>query len=126
MASPESEYMSPWQLDFFRRYLECLQAELLEHATSARYKLEAGDAMSDPNDRATLEEEHRIEQRRLDRDRKYLKKIEAVLARIDDGTYGYCEETGEPIGLRRLLARPTATLCLETQERHERWERLGA
>ncbi|WP_198323961.1 RNA polymerase-binding protein DksA [Methylococcus sp. BF19-07] len=122
---PEGDYMNASQTAFFRHYLGALRAELLERALSARTVLEAGDGLSDPNDRATLEEEHLIERRRLDRERKYLKKIDAALARIGEGTYGYCEETGEPIGLRRLLARPTTTLCLEAQIRHERAERQG-
>ena len=122
-AMPAGEYMNDQQLAFFRARLENLRVQLLARALSARALLEAGDALPDPNDRATMEEEHLIEQRRLDRERKYLKKIEAALARIADGTYGYCEETGEPIGLRRLIARPAVTLCLEAQERHERAER---
>lgn len=125
LAMPAGAYMNASQTAFFRHYLGALRAELLERAFSARTALEAGDVLSDPNDRATLEEEHLIELRRLDRERKYLKKIDAALARIAEGTYGYCEETGEPIGLRRLLARPTTTLCLEAQNRHERAERQG-
>jgi len=73
----------------------------------------------DPADRATIEEEHALELRTRDRERKLLKKVQAAIKRIDEGEYGYCEETGEPIGVRRLLARPTATLSLEAQERRE-------
>ena len=79
---------------------------------------------TDPSDRATLEEEYTLELRTRDRERKLLKKIEKSLKMIDDGTYGYCEETGEPIGIPRLLARPTATLSLEAQERRERVQKL--
>lgn len=75
--------------------------------------------MPDPLDRATIEEEHALELRTRDRERKLLKKVQAAIKRIDEGDYGYCEETGEPIGVRRLLARPTATLSLEAQERRE-------
>ena len=78
----------------------------------------------DPADRATLEEEHALELRTRDRERKLLKKIDQALARIDDGSYGYCEETGEPIGIQRLLARPTATLTIEAQERREMKQKL--
>ena len=80
-------------------------------------------AENKPADRATLEEEHALELRTRDRERKLLKKIDQAMARIDDGSYGYCEETDEPIGIRRLEARPIATLSLEAQERHERLER---
>ena len=73
----------------------------------------------DPADRATIEEEHALELRTRDRERKLLKKVQAAIKRIDEGEYGYCEESGEPIGVRRLLARPTATLSLEAQERRE-------
>jgi DnaK suppressor protein len=123
LAMPESEYMNARQLAFFKARLGALRAELQERAQQARVMLQASDVLSDPNDRASLEEEHRIEQRLLDRERKYLKKVEAALARIAEGSYGYCEETGEPIGLERLLVRPTVTLCLEAQQRHERLER---
>jgi DnaK suppressor protein len=78
----------------------------------------------DPADRATLEEEHALELRARDRERKLLKKVEAALLRIEDGSYGYCEETGEPIGVARLLARPTATLSIEAQERREMKQKM--
>ena len=73
----------------------------------------------DPTDRATIEEEHALELRTRDRERKLLKKVEAAIRRIDEGEYGYCEETGDPIGVARLMARPTATLSLEAQQRRE-------
>ena len=80
--------------------------------------------MPDPADRATIEEEHALELRTRDRERKLLKKVEKSLRMIDDGSYGWCEETGEPIGVPRLIARPTATLSLEAQERRERVQKL--
>ena len=79
--------------------------------------------LSDPNDAATQEEEFRLELRTRDRERKLIIKIEQALQRVDDGLYGYCEDTGEPIGIKRLEARPIATLCIEAQERHERLEK---
>jgi DnaK suppressor protein len=82
------------------------------------------DNVSDPADRATVEEEHTLELRTRDRERKLLKKIEQAIDRIDAGEYGYCDETGEPIGIGRLLARPTATLTIEAQERRERLQKL--
>ena len=80
--------------------------------------------MPDPADRATIEEEHALELRTRDRERKLLKKVQAALKRIEDGEYGYCEETGDPIGVARLLARPTATLSLEAQQRRELKQKL--
>ena len=80
--------------------------------------------MPDPADRATIEEEHALELRTRDRERKLLKKVQAAIKRIDDGEYGYCEETGDPIGVARLLARPTATLSLEAQQRRELKQKL--
>ena len=79
--------------------------------------------LSDPNDAATQEEEFRLELRTRDRERKLIIKIDQALQRVDDGLYGYCEDTGEPIGIKRLEARPIATLCIEAQERHERLEK---
>lgn len=120
----EEEYMNPAQLEFFRRRLIDLSRELMEHSSETRAHLRDNVVSADPNDRATQEEEHAIELRTRDRERKLLVKIQQALARIDDGSYGYCEETGEPIGLQRLLIRPTATRTLEAQERFERLERI--
>lgn len=118
------DYMNAAQLEFFRERLLALQAELRENSEETRSHLRETVATPDEADRATQEEEQVLEQRIRDRELKLLHKVEAALRRIDDGTYGYCEATGEPIGVGRLLARPTATLSLEEQERHERAERL--
>jgi DnaK suppressor protein len=120
LAMPESEYMNEKQLDFFRARLTALKDDLLSNAGETTEHLrEDTSIVPDPADRATIEEEHALELRTRDRERKLLKKIAQSLARIDSGEYGYCDETGEPIGLRRLLARPTATLSLEAQQRRE-------
>jgi DnaK suppressor protein len=117
---PESEYMNEKQLDFFRARLTALKDDLLSNAGETTEHLrEDTSIVPDPADRATIEEEHALELRTRDRERKLLKKIAQSLARIESGEYGYCDETGEPIGLRRLLARPTATLSLEAQQRRE-------
>jgi len=118
------EYMSKAQLEHFRQLLLAWKRELMEEVdrTMLHMKDEAAN-FPDPNDRATQESEFGLELRTRDRERKLLKKIDAALARIDEGTYGYCEETGEEIGLRRLEARPVATLCVEAQERRELAER---
>ena len=122
--APASQYMNPEQLAFFRERLLDLQKQLRDNAGATTEHLRELSFAPDPADRATLEEEHALELRTRDRERKLLKKIDQALARIEDGSYGYCEETGEPIGLRRLDARPIATLSLEAQERHERRERV--
>lgn len=119
LLQPGSEYMSPAQLDFFRRKLQALEAELRVNAGETTEHLRETVLVPDPADRATIEEEHALELRTRDRERKLIKKVEQAMARIDVGEYGYCEETGEPIGLQRLLARPTATLSVEAQERRE-------
>ncbi len=120
MAMPESEYMSDKQLDFFRACLEAQKEDLLSNAGETTEHLrEDTSIVPDPADRATIEEEHALELRTRDRERKLLKKISQALVRIDSGEYGFCDETGEPIGLGRLLARPTATLSLEAQQRRE-------
>ncbi|MEY2688544.1 MAG: hypothetical protein RL375_2742 [Pseudomonadota bacterium] len=125
LAMPESEYMNEKQLDYFRGQLEILKNDLLSNAGETTEHLrEDTSIVPDPADRATLEEEHALELRTRDRERKLLKKISQSLARIDSGDYGYCDETGEPIGLRRLLARPTATLTLEAQQRRELKQKL--
>ena len=119
LSQPSSDYMSPSQLDYFRRKLQALEAELRVNAGETTEHLRETVLVPDPADRATIEEEHALELRTRDRERKLIKKVEQAIARIDAGEYGYCEETGEPIGLQRLLARPTATLSLEAQERRE-------
>ncbi|HVY66910.1 MAG TPA: RNA polymerase-binding protein DksA [Gammaproteobacteria bacterium] len=118
------DYMSPGQLEHFRQLLLAWKRELMEEVdrTMLHMKDDAAN-FPDPNDRATQESEFGLELRTRDRERKLLKKIDSALARIDDGSYGYCEETGEEIGLRRLEARPVATLCVEAQERREIAER---
>ncbi len=117
-------YMSPGQLEHFKNILLAWKRELMEEVdrTVLHMKDEAAN-FPDPNDRATQESEFGLELRTRDRERKLLKKIDAALQRIEDGTYGYCEETGDEIGLRRLEARPVATLCVEAQERRELAER---
>ena len=120
LAMPESEYMNDKQLDFFRARLQALKDDLLSNAGETTEHLrEDTSIVPDPADRATIEEEHALELRTRDRERKLLKKISQSLGRIEAGDYGYCDETGEPIGLGRLLARPTATLSLEAQPRRE-------
>lgn len=117
-------YMNSGQLEHFRLLLTTWKQELMEEVdrTMLHMKDEAAN-FPDPNDRATQESEFGLELRTRDRERKLLRKIGSALQRIDDGSYGYCEETGEEIGLRRLEARPVATLCVEAQERRELAER---
>ena len=125
LAMPESEYMNDKQLEFFRVKLQSLKDDLLSNAGETTEHLrEDTSIVPDPADRATIEEEHALELRTRDRERKLLKKVQQSLARIDSGDYGWCEETGEPIGIPRLLARPTATLSLEAQERRELRQKL--
>lgn len=115
----DKDYMNDKQLEFFRNRLTEMEAELRHNAGQTTENLRESTVVPDPADRATIEEEHALELRTRDRERKLLKKVQATIKRIDEGEYGYCEETGEPIGVRRLLARPTATLSLEAQERRE-------
>ena len=120
MAMPDNEYMNDKQLDFFRGRLQALKDDLLSNAGETTEHLrEDTSIVPDPADRATIEEEHALELRTRDRERKLLKKISQSLTRIEAGDYGFCDETGEPIGLGRLIARPTATLSLEAQQRRE-------
>ena len=116
----ESDYMNADQLEFFRERLLQMQQELLNNADATTNHLQEQEATPDPADRATLEEEYALELRTRDRERKLLLKIQSTLRKIEDGSYGFCEDTGEPIGLKRLLARPTASLSVEAQERRER------
>ena len=120
LAMPDSEYMNDKQMAYFRLKLVQLKNDMLANAGQTTENLrEDTVVVPDPADRATIEEEHALELRTRDRERKLLKKIEQSIARIDAGDYGYCDETGEPIGVGRLLARPTATLSLEAQQRRE-------
>jgi DnaK suppressor protein len=120
MAMPDTEYMNEAQMAAFRAKLVNLKRDILANAGETTEHLrEDTSVVPDPADRATIEEEHALELRTRDRERKLLKKIEQSIGRIDAGDYGYCDETGEPIGVGRLLARPTATLSLEAQQRRE-------
>ena len=119
-AMPDSEYMNDKQMAFFRFKLSILKQDIHNSAGATTEHLREDTAVvPDPADRATIEEEHALELRTRDRERKLLKKIEQSIARIDSGDYGYCDETGEPIGVGRLIARPTASLSLEAQQRRE-------
>jgi len=124
LAMPEADYMNDAQLAFFRNRLEELERSLVQNADQTTEHLRETQFVPDPADRATIEEEHALELRTRDRERKLLKKVQQSLARIDSGEYGWCEETGEPIGIPRLLARPTATLSLEAQQRREMRQKL--
>ncbi|MDH0866410.1 RNA polymerase-binding protein DksA [Mitsuaria sp. GD03876] len=120
LAMPDTEYMNDKQVDFFRAKLTQLKEDILSNAGETTEHLrEDTSIVPDPADRATIEEEHALELRTRDRERKLLKKIMQSLQRLESGEYGYCDETGEPIGLGRLIARPTATLSLEAQQRRE-------
>jgi len=124
LAMPESDYMNDAQREFFRNRLKDLEQEILNNADATTENLRETQFVPDPADRATIEEEHALELRTRDRERKLLKKVQQSLVLIESGEYGWCEETGEPIGLQRLLARPTATLSLEAQERREMRQKL--
>lgn len=124
LGMPESQYMNDAQLAFFRERLRSMERDLLSNAGQTTENLRETVIVPDPADRATIEEEHALELRTRDRERKLLKKVQQSLMRIEEGEYGYCEETGEPIGLARLIARPTATLSLEAQQRRELRQKL--
>jgi DnaK suppressor protein len=124
MKAPASQYMNGAQLAFFRERLLAMQRELLEKADLTSEHLRETNIEPDPTDQATIEEEYALELRTRDRERKLLKKIEQALRRIEDGSYGYCEETGDAIGIPRLIARPTATLTIEAQSRRELKQKL--
>jgi DnaK suppressor protein len=115
----DSDYMNELQMAFFKARLRQMEQDILRNAGETTEHLRETVIVPDPADRATIEEEHALELRTRDRERKLLKKIQQSVVRVDEGEYGYCEETGEPIGLGRLLARPTATLSLEAQQRRE-------
>ena len=122
--SDGEEFMNPMQLEYFRQKLLNWRAELLDDSNGTLSSLQNENLVEpDLADRATRETDRAIELRTRDRERKLISKIDEALRRIDEGDYGYCEETNEPISLRRLEARPIATLSLEAQERHERMER---
>jgi DnaK suppressor protein len=122
--SEDEPFMSPMQLEYFRQKLLRWRAELLQESSETVQHMQA-ESLHQPDltDRATLETDRSLELRTRDRERKLITKIDLALRRIEEGSYGYCEETNEPIGVRRLEARPIATLSLEAQERHERLER---
>jgi DnaK suppressor protein len=124
MKQPESEYMSKAQLAFFHEKLTELRSTILVNATDTGEHLRDAEVATDPSDRATQEEEYTLELRTRDRERKLLRKVDKAIRMIEDGSFGWCEETGEPIGLARLIARPTATLSIEAQERRERMQKL--
>ena len=122
--SEDEEFMNARQLEFFRQMLLNWRAELVYEAGETLSNLNEGNLQQpDMADRASLETDHQIELRTRDRERKLISKIDSALNRIEDGSYGYCQETDEPISLKRLMARPIADLSLEAQERHERLER---
>ena len=120
----DEPFMNPMQREYFRQKLLAWKDELMRETSETLMHLqEESLAESDITDRATLETDRSLELRTRDRERKLISKIEEALERIEDGSYGFCEETNEPISLKRLEARPIATLSLEAQERHERLER---
>ena len=119
------DFMNPIQVEYFRQKLLRWRAELLREADGTLASLsEGGIHEADITDRASVETDRALELRTRDRARKLVAKIDQALTRIDNGTYGYCEESDEPISLRRLEARPIATMSIEAQERHERMERV--
>lgn len=121
----DEEFMNPIQLEYFRQKLLKWRSELLKEAGFTLQSLSQGGIHeADITDRASIETDRALELRTRDRARKLISKIDQALGRIEAGTYGYCEETDEPIGIRRLEARPIATLSIEAQERHERMERI--
>ena len=120
----DADYMNEAQLAFFKARLQQLERDLLKNADETTEHLRETVLVPDPADRATIEEEHALELRTRDRERKLLKKVQQSIALIDSGDYGWCEETGEPIGIARLLARPTANLSLEAQQRRELKQKL--
>ena len=124
IPSEDEEFMNPQQLEYFRQMLLNWRAELVHEAGETLSDLNEGNLQQpDMADRASLETDHQLVLRTRDRERKLISKIDSALNRIDDGSYGYCQETDEPISLKRLMARPIADLSLEAQERHERLER---
>ena len=124
VPSEEEEFMNPMQLEFFRQMLLGWRSDLVHEAEETLSNLNEGNLQQpDMADRASLETDHQLELRTRDRERKLIIKIDEALSRIDDESYGFCQDTDEPIGVKRLMARPIAVLSLEAQERHERQER---
>ncbi len=123
--SSDEEFMNPLQLEYFRQKLLKWRADLVREAGETLTSMGQGGIIeADLTDRASVETDRALELRTRDRARKLISKIDQALERVENGTYGYCEESGEPIGLRRLEARPIATMSIEAQERHERMERV--
>ena len=122
LAAPEEEYMNEEQVEFFRHLLTEMAEDIRQQIETSRKELQTMQYEADELDKAALEEERRLQLRFLDRQSKLLPKIGEALKRLETGEFGYCEVTGEPIGVRRLLARPTATLCAEEKMRQERKE----
>jgi DnaK suppressor protein len=122
--SEDEPFMNPTQQEYFRQKLLAWRAELLQESSETLHHLQE-ESLAEPDiaDRASLETDRSLELRTRDRERKLIAKIDEALRRLEDGSYGFCEETSEPISLRRLEARPIATLSVEAQERHERLER---
>ena len=122
--SEEEEFMNPLQVEFFRQQLIDWRDQLIDESELTLSALQS-DSLAQPDwtDRASIETDRALELRTRDRARKLIVKINDALNRVEDGSYGFCEETAKPIGLRRLMARPIATLSIEAQERHERMER---
>jgi DnaK suppressor protein len=123
LAAPEKDYMNSGQLEYFRDLLATQAAEVRESLANARLQLASYENEPDELDKASIEEERRMSLRFLDRQTKLLPKIDQAIKRIDDGDFGYCKITGEEIGIKRLLLRPTATLCAEEKQRQEMKER---
>jgi DnaK suppressor protein len=123
--SDSESYMNPKQLEYFRQKLQNWRQELLKDSLETIHNLQE-ETHNEPDiaDRASAETDRALELRTRDRERKLISKIDEAIRRIDDGSYGFCEETGDPIGLARLEARPIATLSLEAQERHEKQEKI--
>mgnify|MGYP003606969036 FL=1 len=124
LKMPAKDYVDEAELGLFKERLLEMQEEILSNADETTEHLRDNEVIPDPADRATIEEEHALELRTRDRERKLLKKVGQALERVESGDYGWCEETGEPIGLGRLLARPTATLSLEAQQRREKIQKM--
>lgn len=124
--APHEDFMNPMQVEYFRGKILKWRQEILmgSHETISNLQEEATNTEADLNDRASIETDRSLELRARDRERKLLNKIESALKRLDSGEFGYCEETGEPISLARLEARPIATMSIEAQERHERKEKI--
>ncbi len=123
LAMPESDYMNEAQLEFFKKLLKLEEQELMHAIDEARAGLSNHEAEADLADVATQQEMQQLHLRTVERQTKLLKKVRETLRAIDEGDYGYCEETGEPIGLKRLLARPTATMSIQAKEAQEYKER---